>query len=401
MKKIVNLLLVLMLFVGCEQNEATKNAEIQPENVKIEDKIEKEEILDNFEEKEEIIIKTNAEILLEDMTLEEKIGQLFIIRPNSFEKSSKTILNESMIEQMQNYHIGGIAIFSENIQSETQLKKLIADFQENSEIPLFISVDEEGGGVARLANSSALNISNVGNMGNIGKTLDTENAFIAGQNIGEYLLDYGFNLDFAPVVDINTNSKNIVIGNRAFYNDATVVTDMSLALMNGLNSKNIMSCIKHFPGHGDTKNDTHLGYVSINKTWDELLDCELIPFIENMEHTDMIMVSHISAPNITLDNLPSSLSKEMIFDKLRLELGYDGVVITDALEMGAIINEYKSDEVAIKVILAGVDIILMPENFELAYNALYDAVISKEIDEEIIDKAVLRILNLKEKYNLI
>ena len=176
---------------------------------------------------------------------------------------------------------------------------------------------------------------------------------------------------------------------------------MVFAEISGLHEAGIMSCVKHFPGHGDTKGDTHKGQVSIEKTWEELKKCELVPFINSIDTTDMVMISHITTPNITGDNLPASLSNDIIEGKLRKELGYKGVVISDAMEMGAITKKYSSEESAVKAIVAGVDIILMPEDFVESYNGIYDAVKDGVISETRIDDSVLRILNLKELYHLL
>ena len=176
---------------------------------------------------------------------------------------------------------------------------------------------------------------------------------------------------------------------------------MVSACIDGFHSKGVMTCLKHFPGHGDTSEDTHDGFVSVEKTWDELLDEELIPFADNLDKTDMVMVAHITLPNVSDDGLPASLSKVMITDKLRGEMGYNGVVITDALAMGAIEENYKIEDSAVKVIEAGADLILMPSLFVDTYDAVLAAVNSGDISAERLDESVGRILTLKEKYGLI
>lgn len=357
-------------------------------------------------------VLSKAEKLMQDMTLEEKVGQLFIIRPETLESISEdqvgnskaygtTELDSQMIEVLGQYPIGGVAIFQQNILSPDQLTDFINEMQEHSKISLFVGVDEEGGSVSRIANSKGFDVTKHENMEIIGLTEDSKAAYNVGFTIGSYLKQYGFNLDFAPVADVNTNPDNIVIGNRSFGSDPELVAKMVSAAIDGLHQAGVMSCVKHFPGHGDTKGDTHEGFVSIEKTWEELGQGELIPFIGALGHTDMVMISHITAPNITSDGLPSSLSKEMIDGKLRKELGYDGVIITDAMEMGAITQEYPPAEAAVKSILAGADIILMPGNFVEAYNGIHDAVVGGTISEKRIDESVLRILSLKEKYGLL
>ena len=177
---------------------------------------------------------------------------------------------------------------------------------------------------------------------------------------------------------------------------------MVSAEIKGLHESGIMSCAKHFPGHGDTKGDTHYEFVYVEKTWDELLDCEIIPFTAAMDaDTDMIMVAHIAARNVTDDGLPSSMSKEMITDRLRGELGYKGVVITDSMAMGAVADKYSPAEAAVKSIQAGADIILMPEDYKAAFQGVLDAVNNGTISQERLDESVLRILNLKQQYGLL
>lgn len=356
---------------------------------------------------------SKAEQLVESMSLEEKIGQLFMIRPDSLriDLSEKQISNPSgygvtkldsqMIESLQQYHIGGVAIFKKNIVSPEQLSDFIDEMKQHSEIPLFIGIDEEGGSVARIANTQGFHVKKYTSMQAIGLTKDRQKAQDVGFTIGSYLRQYGFNLDFAPVADVNTNPENIVIGNRSFGSDPQLVAEMVSAAIDGFHEVDVMTCIKHFPGHGDTKGDTHKGFVSTKKTWEELRQSELIPFVNAFKHTDMVMISHITAPNVTSDGLPSSLSHEMIEGKLRKELQYSGVVITDSMEMGAIAQAYTSAGSAVKSILGGVDIILMPENFKEAYIGVYDAVKSGIISEKRIDESVLRILSLKEKYGLL
>ncbi len=353
---------------------------------------------------------SKAEQLIKSMTLEEKIGQLFIIRPDSLDLNLTTEqisnpkaygvieLNNQMIESMKAYHIGGIVIFQKNILSPEQLTDFINEMKKQSEISLFVGIDEEGGPVSRIANSKEFDVIRYESMEAIGLTKDSKNARNVGLTIGSYLKQYGFNIDFAPVADVNTNPENIVIGNRSFGSNPALVAEMVSEEIDGFHQAGVMSCIKHFPGHGDTKGDTHKGVVSTEKTWEELKQCELIPFINASQNTDMIMVSHITTPNITSDGLPSSLSNEMIEGKLRKEMNYNGVVITDSMAMGAITQEYTSSTSAIKAILAGADIILMPENFVEAYNGIYNAVKDGTISEKRIDKSVLRILSLKEKY---
>ncbi|MEG1606481.1 MAG: glycoside hydrolase family 3 protein [Clostridia bacterium] len=346
-------------------------------------------------------IPSAAAQLLAGMTLEEKVGQLFVIRPDALDLTltpaqySVTELSPAMAETLAKYPVGGVALFKNNLSTPEQLTAFIAALQQASAIPLFVGVDEEGGRIARLGNADGFDVPKCESMGKVGESGDPEDARQVGLTIGSYLKPYGFNVDFAPVADTNTNPENIVIGDRSFGSDPNLVAKMVTAEISGLHEAGMLSCIKHFPGHGDTRDDTHDGYVSVLKTWDEMKKCELIPFISALNDTDMVMVAHITTPNITDDALPATLSRELLTGKLRGDLGYQGVIITDGMEMSAITETYTSSESAVKAILAGVDIVLMPLNFIEAYEGVCAAVKDGTISEAQLDEHVLRILKLK------
>lgn len=356
---------------------------------------------------DETVVYT-AKDVLGKMSLREKVGQLFIVRPealaaqcNAETAAAVDRVDDAVISRLEEYPVGGVALFSRNITGAKQLPEFISDLQKNSKYPLFIAVDEEGGNVARVANSGYFEVASYKSMEDIGKSGDTSKAEDVGRQIGLYLKKLGFNLDFAPVADTNTNPQNIVIGDRSYGSDPSQVARMVSAQLDGMHDSGIMGTLKHFPGHGDTKDDTHSGYVSIEKTWDELKECELIPFTAALPKADMVMVSHITAVNVTNDNLPASMSEAMITDKLRNELGYDGVVITDAMAMGAIADNYTSAQAAVTSVKAGVDIVLMPQNLDEAFEAVVNAVSDGEISTTRLDESVMRILKLKAKYKLI
>ncbi len=344
--------------------------------------------------------------LLSEMSTEEKVAQLFVIRVDVLEEDKPvdigvTWVDDEMKAMLKKYPVGGVFYSPKNVKDEEQLTKLSADLQAAAKYPLFITADEEGGSVARISDSTAIDVPTFDSMLEIGESGDTDKAKEVGETIGTYLSEFGLNLDLAPVADVFSNPDNTVIGDRAFGKDAATVSSMVSACIDGFHSKNVMTCLKHFPGHGDTSEDTHEGFVSVEKTWDELLEEELVPFADNLSKTDMVMVAHITLPNVSDDGLPASLSKVMIEDKLRGELGFNGVVITDALGMGAIEENYKVKDSAVKVIEAGADLILMPSLFVDAYDAVLAAVNSGDISAERLDESVGRILTLKEKYGLI
>ncbi len=350
---------------------------------------------------------SKAEAVFEKLSLREKVGQLFIFRfdgmlyNDSFEHWVR-YLDDDFRSRVEKYPIGGFLTMGANISSPEQLKEMNRAVTEMyPTVKPFICTDEEGGDVARLANSGVLGISSFPNMGYIGAGGDPEKAFEAYSTIGGYLKEYGFNLDLAPVADVNTNPNNIVIGQRAFGSDPETASHFVSRAVDGLHEGGVMSCLKHFPGHGDTAADSHYGAVTVDKTWEEMLQCELIPFIGSMDKTDMIMTAHIAVPKVTGDDTPASLSYTLLTEKLRNELGYEGVIITDSLGMGAVSKYYSSEECCIAAINAGVDLLLKPVHSYESFEAVLKAAEEGEISEERINESVMRILRLKEKYGML
>lgn len=349
--------------------------------------------------------------IIAGLTVREKIGQLFCVRPDALMVSSThtsanenglKVMDDGMRSRLEDYPVGGFTFFSQNIGSPKQVQELMHDLSSVTRIPPLFSVDEEGGSVARFANSSAYDISNPGNMGKIGRTGDPENARKAGAYIGTYLKELGFTLNFAPVADVNTNPSNTVIGNRAFGSDPETAAGMVAAAVQGFHEAEIGCTLKHFPGHGDTYGDTHHGATASNKTWEEMLSCELIPFRSGIDAgADAVMVAHIHTPNATSDGMPASLSYEMTTQRLRKELGFDGLIITDSLTMGAVTDVYEeSDEAAMAAFYAGADILLMPNNLTKAFDMMVWAVEENILPLSRVEESVRRILLFKQKYGL-
>jgi beta-N-acetylhexosaminidase len=338
---------------------------------------------------------------LSQMTLEQKVAQMFLITPESLTGSELvTQAGDLTKESLGKFPVGGLIYFGANIVDEEQLRSLTRNTQEYAQgimgIPILLGIDEEGGRVSRIGSNEQFPVRRFDDMAVIGATGDSSKAYEAGKEIGSYLNDYGFNIDFAPDSDVLSNSANTVIGARSFGNDPALVTDMSIDYLEGLHESGILGCPKHFPGHGATEGDTHEGFAYTDKTWEELKSCELIPFQQEIDQgVCFIMVAHISLPNILNDNTPASLSKEIVTEKLRNEMGYEGIVTTDSLGMGAISNIYSSDQAALMAVEAGVDLLMMPKDFRLAYTAIMDAVNKGEIKEERIDESVRRILKVK------
>ena len=350
-----------------------------------------------------------VETLLQQMTLREKVGQLFYVRPEVLDTTIHwTSYDELMSLELQEvtermkgvnekYPVGGVILYAWNIKDETQLSRLISQIRSLNGQPL-LCIDEEGGRVARIANNDNFAVKKYESMEAIGNTGDPQNAYECGNTIGTYLKRYGFDIDFAPVADVNTNPENVIIGPRAFSDDPNVAAPMVTNYLQGLKDAGITGCIKHFPGHGDTQADTHFGYAQSMKTWEEMKDCEMVTFKAGIQWgCQLIMTAHIAAPNVTGSDIPSTMSSLILQDKLRGELGYQNIIITDAISMGAITNQYTTAQAAVGSIQAGVDIVLDPRNFVEAFDAVMDAVNNGTISEERINESVRRVLKMKLK----
>ena len=377
--------------------------------------------------------------LVGSMTLEEKIGQMMIpsfriwqdLRNTSSsddgnaeqqepEKIKITELNDEIRQCIERNHFGGTLLFAENIKDAEQTYRLICDIQasnqKGSSIPMLIAADQEGGSVARIGFGTY----GVGNMA-LAATGDPESAYEMAAIYGTEMQALGLNMDFAPVVDINNNPANPVIGVRSFSDDPQTVAEFGTAFMNGLSSTGTVATLKHFPGHGDTVTDSHTGFPTINKTYDELKEFELIPYVNAIENgAEMIMTAHIQYPEIEKETytsistgetvyLPATMSKTILNDILKGDMGFDGVIVTDALDMAAIKDNFAFEDTLCMTINAGVDMIILPiitdtDNFELTDGVVgmtAGLVKDGKISEDRIDDAVTRILTLKEKHGIL
>ncbi len=336
-----------------------------------------------------------VEACIEVMPLEDKVAGLFVITPEALTGVDKAIkAGDGTREALSKYAVGGLVYFSQNIQSEEQFTEMLANTKMYSKYPIFLAVDEEGGEVSRVAKSS-IEVEKVGSMADIGASGDPQKAYDAGNTIGAYLARIGFNLDFAPVADVLTGEDN-AIGTRSFGTDANVVASMVPSLVSGLEANKVSSCLKHFPGLGGAVEDTHDGMAVTERSLEEFQSVEFPAFKAGIDAgADFVMVSHVSAPALAGDNTPASLSKDVV-GMLRNELEFEGVIITDALNMKAITDYYTADEAAIKAIQAGADMLLMPEDFETAYNGVLQAVQDGTISEERINESLRRIYKIKK-----
>lgn len=335
------------------------------------------------------------------MTLEDKVAQMFFVTPNALTGfSGVTAAGDTTRQAYGNRPVGGLIYMGDNLTDREQTMTMLTNMQEiateRTGLPVFLGVDEEGGRVARVAGNASFGVTNVGDMASIGATGDTQNAYNAGTVIGGYLKELGFNVDFAPVADVLTNPDNTVIGDRSFGSDSSLVAGMVTAELQGLSDAGIYGAVKHFPGHGGTAGDSHNSAVSIDKSLEELMAQELVPFQSAINaNVPFVMVGHISVPNVVGDNTPATLSGTMITDVLRGQMGYNGIVITDGMNMKAVTDNYNSDTAAVMAVQAGADMILMPGNFETAYNGVLAAVQNGTITEERINESVIRIVTAK------
>jgi len=330
------------------------------------------------------------------MSLEQKIGQLVIVGVEGYESDLNT---QKFIEE---FYVSGFILFQRNISDPNQLVSLINSLKETNaanEIPLFLAIDEEGGRVSRLpkellkAPAAAV----------IGRQNNGDLSSEIGRLIGEQLQSFGLNMNFAPVLDINSNPANPVIGDRSFGNDPKLVSDLGVRTMQGLQAQNIIAVVKHFPGHGDTAVDSHLGLPVLNHDLNRLKSFELIPFQTALKNNaDAVMMAHILLPQIDQEN-PCSFSPQIITGLLREQMGFGGVVITDDLTMGAIAENYNIGEAAVKAIQAGSDLVLICHDYDRqveVLEALLAAARNGTIPTERIDQSLYRILRLKAKYKL-
>lgn len=336
-----------------------------------------------------------AEVALEGMSLAEKICQLMIVRPEALTGVSPvTAAGETTRAALEQYPVGGFIYSLDNLVTREQTIAMIDAAQSYSDIPLFISADEEGGNVGRLMYKLGTTwFDPMYTYKDQGTTVAHDNAY----TIGSDMLTCHFNTDFAPVADVWTNPNNTVIGTRAYSDDFDQAAQLVAAAVKGFHDAGVICSLKHFPGHGDTDTDTHSGMAYVDKTVDELMAGELKPFISGMEAgADMVMVGHITMTQIDPDH-PASLSKAVVTGLLREQLGWDGVVITDGLDMGAL-SAWSEGERCVLALEAGVDILLGVSDIPGAVAAIESAVQDGTLSEQRIDESVLRVLELKSEY---
>lgn len=339
------------------------------------------------------------------MTLEQKVAQLFIVTPEALVEgvSQVTQAGDMTREGVTAHPVGGIVYFAQNLLDPEQTTTMLANvkqfYADAGNVAPFIAVDEEGGTVVRVADNEAFGAQDVGDASALGSAGDTEAAKRAAEQIADYLMPLGFNLDFAPVADVVDPLRSDTMGLRSFSSDAAVVADMVRAEVEGFRDKKMLCCAKHFPGIGAAAGDSHEGAITIEATNEELETVDLVPFRAAIEAgVPMIMVGHVSLPNIVGDSTPAPLSSAVVQGMLRDSLGYTGIIVTDSLSMGAITDYYTPAEAAVAALKAGCDIPLMPERLDEAYQGVLSAVQVGELTEERLDESLTRILTAKQEY---
>ncbi|RTE03557.1 beta-N-acetylhexosaminidase [Paenibacillus whitsoniae] len=346
---------------------------------------------------------------LEEMTLREKIGQMLLC---GFEGTAST---ERVKELIQEHHVGGVIYFARNVENIEQVAALSNEVQQlaaaSDTWPLWVSIDQEGGMVARITEGVALMPGQMalaaGAMGEQegDQALNHEAAYASAYISGRELRALGINLNFAPVLDVNNNSKNPVIGVRSFGESAELVADFGVRAVQGYQDANVVATAKHFPGHGDTSVDSHLDLPTIAHDQARIRSLELVPFVKAIGHgVDAIMSSHIYFPAFEPEKRPATLSKAVLTGLLREELGFDGVIMTDCMEMNAIAVHYGTVAASVMAIEAGADLVLISHRMDLqlgAIDAIEQAVQDGRISEARIDASVARLLALKTRRGLV
>ena len=322
------------------------------------------------------------------MTLDEKVAQMLIV------DRSEITVSEAEQEMLSKTPYGGYILMGEAYGTLVETREMVEKLQSAAKTPLIITTDEEGGIVQRLQNISSPQATDIPDMYSVGETGDTSYAKEIGRVIAEELRTIGINVDMAPDADVFSNPDNTVIGRRSFSSDPQIVATMSQALAEGLEQNGVAATFKHFPGHGDTATDSHLSLPVINRTREQLNESDLVPFKNAIKNNaQFIMVGHIAMPELTGDNTPATLSYKITTELLRNELGHQNLIITDGLNMGALVNNYSEAEIYTKAVEAGADLLLLPVNPQVALET-----IKTQIPESRINESVYRILKFKQSW---
>lgn len=353
------------------------------------------------EQTDEELMDEMVRSMIAEMTVEEKVAGIFIVSPEQLTKQDNVQkAGDGTKTALEQYPVGGIIYTKKNFKNKDSVNELISNTMSYSRYPLFIAIKEEGGKNADL--QTALKLDKTLSAKELAATENSSATFDSYYSIGSYLNENNFNLNFAPLADVLTNPANTSIGDRSFGDDANTVAANVTAGIGGLKEAGITTCVSHFPGQGNANGDPNQSMCSTDKTKADMEGCEFVPFKAAIEAgVDMIMIGNFAAPELTGDNLPCTFSKVVVTDILRNEMGYDGIIITDSLNAKCISEYYGADEAAIKAIKSGADMILLPEDFELAYNGVLEAINDGTIDVRRIDDALARIYKVKYKDTLV
>lgn len=345
------------------------------------------------EEKPSLVDETLA-----GMTLHEKVCQMMFVTPEELTgEDGVTVAGDATRQALENYPVGGIVYFAKNLESQDQVKEMIDNSQKDSSIGLFVATDEEGGVVNRLMDT--VGTTYIGSMYYY-KDDGDETAYENAYTIANDMSALGFNLDFAPVADVWSNPDNTVIGERAYSDDYAQAAELVGNAVKGFNDGGVMCTLKHFPGHGDTAEDSHYSSAYVHRTKEEIMADEMQPFRSGIEAgAEFVMVGHLIVPDI--DEVPATLSYKIATGILRDELKFEGVAITDSFEMESIADNYSVDDAVVMSVKAGMDMILQPKDMASAVNSIEQAVADGELSEDRIDESVRRILTLKESRGLL
>lgn len=332
--------------------------------------------------------------IIAEMTVREKLYQLLYVSPEAITGvATATAAGNATKEALAEYPVGGIIYFANNVEDTDQITEMLENTQSYATYPLFLGTDEEGGTVSRLGSNSYVDVTRLDSMATYS---DPDAVYDMGKTLGGEMSALGFNMNFAPVADVVTNPANTVIGDRSFSTDATEAATLVASMVAGLQDSGVSATLKHFPGHGSTETDTHDGVSYSDRTYEELVETEFLPFEAGIAAgTDFVMVGHQIMSNLPDGDVPACLSSYIVTDLLRNELGFTGVIITDAMNMAAITDDYDAGEAAVAAILAGVDMILLPDDLDEAYSGLFAAISSGTLTEERVNESVYRILKLK------
>lgn len=339
--------------------------------------------------------------LLSSLTLEQRVAQLFVVRPEDITGVGvATAAGETTRRALLEMPVGGLVYFSANLVDADQTREMLAATARYGEeacgLAPLLCVDEEGGTVSRVGGNPGFDVENVGDMCDVGATGDADYAREVAAHVGSYLANLGFIVDFAPVADVANNPGSDTMRRRSFGSDASVVAEMVRAQVEGFAQAGVLCSVKHFPGIGGAMGDSHDSRIYSQKTVDEMRDVELLPFRAAVEaDVPLVMVGHLSLPSVTGDDRPASVSREVVTGILREELGYDGVVVTDSMAMGAATDSLPAGRLGVEPLLAGADLVLMPADLQAAYQGVLDAVEAGELTEERIDESFRRVARAK------